>query len=98
MAPSFFDRAVYVQRSHFIDEITCLEEAFDLLDDWPHERRDLAYETLYRACRKAAQGAFPLSAVRENFERFVKKSGMLAEVGGVSSFFVMARNRNVGSA
>ncbi len=98
MAPSYFDRAVYVYNVHFIEEITCLEEVFDFLDDWPEERRDLAYDAIYRACRKAAAGSFPLGAVRDNFEIFVKKAGLLAEVEDVPNFSVRDRGRNVGGA
>lgn len=31
-------------------------------------------------CREAACGRFPIAAVCENFRRFVKKAGMLAEI------------------
>lgn len=97
MAPSYFDRAVYVQNVHFIDELTCLEEVFDFLDQWPEDRRDLAYHTLYGACRKAANGSFPLDAIRENFERFVKKAGLLAQVEQVPNLLVLERDRTVGN-
>ncbi|WEX75104.1 DUF982 domain-containing protein [Sinorhizobium numidicum] len=80
MANVRFDRAVYIQRKHFIDEITDLDEVLDYLESWPKERRDLSYDTLLKACRDSAGGRFPLSAVRENFRRFVKKAGMLAEM------------------
>ena len=98
MAPSFFDRAAYVRGRHFIEEIACLEEVFDFLDEWPEEHRDLAYHTLYGACRRAANGSFPLEAVRENFERFTKKAGLLVEIEEVPSIFALDRNRNVGNA
>ncbi len=98
MAPSFFDRAAYVRGRHFIEEIACLEEVFDFLDEWPEEHRDLAYHTLYGACRRAANGSFPLEAVRENFERFTKRAGLLVEIEEVPSIFALDRNRNVGSA
>ncbi|WP_156390349.1 DUF982 domain-containing protein, partial [Rhizobium sp. Root1203] len=85
MAPSFFDRAAYVRGRNFVEEIACLEDVFDFLDEWPEERRDLAYHTLFGACRKAANGSFPLEAVRENFERFTKKAGLLVEIEKVPS-------------
>lgn len=74
-----FDSAIYVQRKHFIDEVTSLEEVLDFLETWPEERRGLSYDTLLKACREAAAGRFPVSAVGENFRRFVKRFGMLAE-------------------
>jgi hypothetical protein len=98
MAPSFFDRAAYVRGKNFVEEIACLEDVFDFLDEWPEERRDLAYHTLFGACRKAANGSFPLEAIRENFERFLKKTGLLVEIENVPSFFALDRNPNVGNA
>jgi predicted protein tyrosine phosphatase len=98
MAPSYFDRAVYVQNLHFIDEVTCLEEVFDFLDKWPEQRRDIAYHALYGACRRAANGSFPLDAIRENFERFVKRAGLVAEVQEIPAFRFLDRDRNVGNA
>ena len=98
MAPSFFDRAAYVRGRHFIEEIACLEEVFDFLDEWPEEHRDLADHTLYGACRRAANGSFPLEAIRENFERFTQRAGLLVEIEEVPSIFALDRNRNVGSA
>lgn len=98
MAPSFFDRAAYVRGKNFVEEIACLEDVFDFLDEWPEERRDLAYHTLFGACRKAANGSFPLEAIRENFERFLKKTGLLVEIEKVPSFFALDRNPNVGNA
>ncbi|MGR9355163.1 DUF982 domain-containing protein [Rhizobium leguminosarum] len=81
-----FNRSICVQRMHFIDEVTNLEEVVDYLENWPEERRGLAHETLLKACREAAAGRFPLSAVGENFRRFVKKADMLAETHEVCAF------------
>ncbi|MGZ2487287.1 hypothetical protein ACVITL_005872 [Rhizobium pisi] len=81
-----FDRAVCVQRAHFIDEVTTLDKVLEYLENWPQERRGLAYETLFKACRDATAGRFPVSAVGENFRRFVKKADMLVETHEVRSF------------
>ncbi|KQV81868.1 DUF982 domain-containing protein [Rhizobium sp. Root1220] len=97
MAPLFFDRAAYVRRTSSIEEIACLEEVFDFLDEWPEERRDLAYDTLHAACRKAANGSFPLEAIRRNFELFAKRAGLLVEIESVPRFGPRDRNRTVGN-
>ncbi|PWI51621.1 DUF982 domain-containing protein [Rhizobium phaseoli] len=73
------NRAICVQRGYLVDEVKTLDEVLEYLESWPQERRGLAYETLYRACREAAAGRFPVSAVAENFRRFVKRHHMLAE-------------------
>jgi hypothetical protein len=98
MASSRFDHPVYVRRKHFIEEITELGEAFDFLEEWPEENRDLAYETVVRACREAACGRFPLNAARQNFQRFVKRARMLIEIEDMPNFAGAASDRNIGNA
>jgi hypothetical protein len=75
-----FEKSLYAQRRYFVQEITGLDDVFGFLDEWPLEKRDLAYETLTRYCREAAGGRWPISAVRENFQRFLKRHGKLASV------------------
>ncbi|MFB9950913.1 DUF982 domain-containing protein [Rhizobium puerariae] len=79
MAGNLFDRPLFVKRKHFIQEMGCLDDIFDFLEDWPEEKRDIAFETILKACRDAAVGRFALDAVRDNFERFLRKNGMLAK-------------------
>lgn len=98
MATTLFDRPLFVQRKHYVEEIASLEKAFDLLEAWPADRRGLAHETLMKACQKAANGQFPLAAVRDNLERFLKKAGMLAAIEDVPNFGAMRSDRNLGSA
>ncbi|MEX2696289.1 DUF982 domain-containing protein [Rhizobium mongolense] len=98
MAGTLFDRAVYVQRKYFIDEITSLDEVFTFLEAWPEAKRDLAYDTLLKACREAANGRFPIGAARENVRRFLKKAGMLAEIDDVPNLGQRMADRNIGDA
>ncbi|WP_208246387.1 DUF982 domain-containing protein (plasmid) [Rhizobium sp. T1470] len=97
MARILFERAVYVQRKYFIDEITSLDEAFDFLEAWPEAKRDLPYDTLLKACREAVNGRFPIAAVRENLRRFLKKAGMLAEFDDVPNADQLVADRNIGN-
>ncbi|OWV70770.1 hypothetical protein ATY77_14395 [Rhizobium sp. R634] len=94
MSEARFD-PVFLHRNHLIDQITCLDEIFDVLDEWPEEKRGLAYDTLLKACRDTASGRFPLSAARENFRRFLKMSGVLE---GGPKFERAIGNRNIGNA
>jgi hypothetical protein len=66
MALGLFDRPIYAQRKYFIQEITGLDEVFDFLDEWPEEIRNVAYEVMVDACRKAANCALPVAVVHEN--------------------------------
>lgn len=97
MATTHFDRPLFVQRVHFIDEIASLEDAFDLLEAWPAEKRGLAHETLMKACHEAANGRFPVAAIRENLARFLRKAGVLAEIEDVPNFAGPTPDRNLGS-
>lgn len=97
MAITLFDRPLFVQRKHFIDEIASLEDAFDLLEAWPSDQRGLPHETLIKACHEAANGRFPVAAIRYNLERFLKKAGLLAEIEDVPNFMGLTPDRNIGS-
>lgn len=78
-----FDKPIYAQRRYFVQEITGLDDVFDFLDEWPQEKRNLAYETLSRYCREAANGRWAIDAVRENFRVFLKQNGKLADIEDV---------------
>lgn len=80
MAPTLFDRPLFVQRKRYIEEIATLEDAFDLLEAWPAEDRGLAHEVVMDACQQAHAGKFPLGAFRTNLERFLKRENLLADV------------------
>lgn len=98
MATTLFDCPLFVQRKYHIEEITSLEEAFDLLETWPTDQRGLSHEVLMKACHDAANGCFPLSAVRANLERFLRKVGMLADIKDMPDLGGVANARNLGSS
>ncbi|MBW9091495.1 DUF982 domain-containing protein [Rhizobium wenxiniae] len=83
MSFALFDKPIYAQRRYFVQEITGLDDVFGFLDEWPQAKRNLAYETLLRYCREAAAGHWPIDAVRENFQVFLKQDGKLAELEDV---------------
>lgn len=97
MANTLFDSPLFVKRARYIQELGSLEDVFDLLDDWPAEKMDSTYEVLLKACRMAAQGVFPLPAIRENVRRFLIKQGMLANIDEVPLLTKRTTDRNLGS-
>jgi circadian clock protein KaiC len=97
MANTLFDKPLFVKRSRYIQELGSLEDVFDLLDDWPDEKRDATYEVLEKACRMAAQGIFPLSAIRENVRRFLIKQKSLANIDEVPLLVKKTTDHNIGS-
>ncbi|MBY5325527.1 DUF982 domain-containing protein [Rhizobium leguminosarum] len=80
MTSTLFDRPIFVKRGHHIQEVASLEDVFDLLDEWPAEKRGMPYEVLVKACRLAAQGIFPLNSLRENVRRYLIKERALANI------------------
>lgn len=96
MAFDKFDHPVYAQQKYFVQEICGIDDVFDYLDEWPEEKRNLAYETLVKFCREAACGRFPTSAIRENFRRFLKQNGKLAEIEDIPAFSRQDNDRNIG--
>jgi hypothetical protein len=83
MAFEMFEQPIYVQRTHYIEEITGLDDVLDFLDELPQDRRGLVYEVMVDACRKAASGQLPAQAVADDFRRFLKRHGKLADVKDV---------------
>jgi hypothetical protein len=97
MANTLFDRPLFVRKSRYVQELGSLEDVFDLLDDWPEEKKGDTYEVLLKACRMAAQGIFPFPAIRENVRRFLMREGVLANVDEVPLVAKRTRDRNIGS-
>jgi hypothetical protein len=97
MATTLFDKPLFVKRSAYIQELASLEEAFDFLEDWPEEKQCDAYHVLLKACRMAAEGIFPLTAIRENIRRFLLKERMLANIEEVPVFLTRRSERSIGS-
>lgn len=98
MALALFDKPLYAQRRYFAQEIAGLDDVFDFLDEWPQEKRTLAYETLFRHCQEAACGRWPISAVRENFRRFLQQNGRLAEIEDVHPHLMRDSDAKIGGA
>ena len=94
MAFETFNQPIYVQQKHFIQEITGLDDVFDFLDEWQEDRRDLVYEVMVDACRKAATGHLPPQAIADNFRRFLKRHGKLADVKDVPVHLRQANEQN----
>lgn len=98
MALDLFDSPLFAQRKYFVQEITGLDDAFDLLDEWPTEQRDLSYETAVRVCRDAAAGKRSLPAAREDSRRFLKPKGKLVDVGEVAPYLRKLRTDSFSKA
>ncbi len=97
MANTLFDAPLFLKKRHYIQELASLEDVFDVLDDWPENERDTTFEALEKACRMAAQGIFPLPAIRENLRRFLIKRHMLANIEEVPIVAKRSHDSNIGS-
>lgn len=97
MANTLFDAPLFLKKRHYIQELASLEDALDVLEEWPEDDRDTAFEVLEKACRMAAQGIFPLPAIRENLRRFLIKRHKLANIEEVPFLAKHSTDRNIGS-
>lgn len=81
MNDRMFDSPVFVKDgTSLIQEIACLEDALEFLYEWPRNRRGPIYDTALRACQRAFDGDYPLSAARQAFAGFAKAAKILEEV------------------
>lgn len=97
MANTQLGAPLFLKKSHYIQELACLEDVFDFLDNWPEDERDTTYEVLVKACHMAEQGIFPLPAIRENLRRFLLKRHLLANIEEVPIVAERSTDRNIGS-
>ncbi|NLR97247.1 DUF982 domain-containing protein [Rhizobium sp. P38BS-XIX] len=97
MASTLFDAPLFLKKKHYIQELASLEDVFDFLDTWPQAERDTTHEVLVKACHMAAQGIFPLPAIRENLRRFLLKRNLLANIEEVPLMTKGLTDRNIGS-
>lgn len=81
MSERTFDTPIFVRAAEgLIQEIACLEDAFDFLDEWPEHRRGVIYETAKRACHRAFDGFVPLKVARDAFAGFARSVKILENV------------------
>ncbi|MBZ9761533.1 DUF982 domain-containing protein [Mesorhizobium sp. CA8] len=81
MNDRMFDSPVFVKSGDsLIQEIACLEDALEFLYEWPRNRRGPIYETALRACQRAFDSGFPLTAAREAFCGFAKSARIQEDV------------------
>ena len=81
MSARTFDSPVFVRDPDgLIQEIACLEDALDFLDEWPTHRRGVAYETAQRTCHRAFDGSVPLKVARNALVGFARLMKILEDV------------------
>ncbi|MBZ9853582.1 DUF982 domain-containing protein [Mesorhizobium sp. CA13] len=81
MNDKMFDQPVLVKNGDFmIEEVACLEDAFDFLQNWPRNRRGPIFETALRACQRAYDGHVPVSLARDAFAGFARSARILEDV------------------
>lgn len=97
MANTRFETPLFMKKKHYVQELASLEDVFDFLDELPADKRDATTEVLEKACRKAAQGIFPLPAIRENVRRFLIKRHILANIEEAPIIAKRLDDRNIDS-
>lgn len=81
MSDRMFDSPVFVKSGNaLLEEIACLEDALEFLYEWPVKRRGPIYGTALRACQRAFDSGYPLSAAKQAFCGFAKSANILEDV------------------
>ena len=97
MSDRTFDSPVFVRVAEgLIQEISCLEDAFDFLDEWPRNRRGVIYETAKRACQRAFDGHIPPTIARDAFAGFARSAKILEDVSTTVPWMVGAKAGHTG--
>jgi hypothetical protein len=80
MSERTFDSPVFVKDGNrLVREIFCLEDALEFLYEWPQQRRGPIFHTALRACQRAFDSDYPLSAARNAFAGFAKSARILED-------------------
>lgn len=99
MNDRMFDSPVFVKSGNsLIQEIACLEDALEFLYEWPKNRRGPIYETAVRACRRAFEGDYPISAAREALVGFAKSARVVEDISVPLPWMTGAGTRGGGLA
>lgn len=97
MSERTFDSPVFVRAAEgLIQEIACLDDAFDFLDEWPEHRRGVIYETARRACCRAFDGLIPLKVARDAVAGFARSVNILEDVATPMPWMATAKAGETG--
>jgi len=97
MNDRMFDSPIFVKSgSSLVQEIACLEDALEFLYEWPKNRRGAIYETALRACQRAFDSSYPLTAARDAFCGFAKSVKIHEDVSVTLPWMTGKGNRGGG--
>jgi hypothetical protein len=97
MSDRTFESPVFVRVAEgLVQEIACLEDAFDFLDEWPRHRRGVIYDTAKRACQRAFDGYIPSTVARDAFAGFARSAKILEEVSTTVPWMVGVKSDQTG--
>ncbi|WP_306424492.1 MULTISPECIES: DUF982 domain-containing protein [Shinella] len=75
-----------------IEEITCVGDAIDFLEEWPRNDRDIAHNATIKTCHMAFDGLKPIKAGRDAIRSFGDKKGILMKAPGVQPWTISSRS------
>ncbi|MET3594484.1 hypothetical protein ABID26_003892 [Mesorhizobium shonense] len=97
MNDRIFDSPVYVKNGNsLIQEVACLEDALEFLYEWPKHKRGPGYDTALRACQRAFDSGYPLTAAQKAFSGFAKSARILEEVSAPPPWMTGTNSRGGG--
>lgn len=97
MDDRIFDSPVFVRGADsLIREIACLEDALEYLYEWPKHRRGPIFQTALRACQRAFDSGYPLTAARDAFRGFAKAANILENASAPPPWMAGSTGRSGG--
>ena len=80
MIDSNFKQPVFVKDGlYMIQEIGCVMDAIEYLEQWPVEKRGLIHEAACEACYAAHDGRKPIETARKAFMTWARRVGILED-------------------
>jgi hypothetical protein len=98
MKDNLFDKPVFVRAGKYsIQEIGCVMDAIEFMEEWPVHRHGVMHGTALGACYAAYDGRKPVSAARKAFEIWARREGILSDID-VPAWMVPASSNKSGAS
>lgn len=98
MKHDVFDKPVFVKAGKYsIQEIGCVMDAIEFMEEWPVHRHSVMHGTALSACYAAYDGRKPVDTARKAFEMWARREGLLPDIE-VPAWMVRADNNKSGAS
>lgn len=98
MKDDLFGTPVFAKAGKYsIQEIGCVMDAIEFMEEWPVHRRSVIHGTALSACYAACDGRKPVETARKAFEIWARREGILSGME-VPAWMVSAGSNKSGAS